>query len=92
MAQLLSLAAFSAILLVSIMAIVATVMAELPYIQRALGIEPSPGRSCLRQDLGLAGASQPCDALPQLRHPRDARVRVIRSGKPAAGKPRRAVA
>ncbi len=72
MAQLLSLAMFSAILLVSVMAIIATVKAELPYIKRAIGIEPA--------------------ALPQLRYPRDARIRVIRSGKPAAVKPQRAVA
>ena len=42
MLQLLSFALFSTVLLISIMAIVATVRAELPHILRALGIDPAP--------------------------------------------------
>lgn len=72
MVQLLSLAMFSAILIVSIMAIVATVKAELPYIKRALGMEPV--------------------AAPRLHRPRDPRIRVIRSGRPALTTHLRAVA
>ena len=41
MIQLLSLALFTSVLVISIAAIVATVKAELPYILRALGVEPT---------------------------------------------------
>ncbi len=40
MIQFLSFALFSAVLVISIAAIIATVKAELPYILRALGIDP----------------------------------------------------
>ena len=42
MLQFLSLVLFSAVAVISIAAIVATVKAELPYILRALGIDPAP--------------------------------------------------
>lgn len=42
MIQFLSFALFSMVMLVSVLAIVATVKAELPYILRALGIDPAP--------------------------------------------------
>jgi len=42
MVQFLSFALFSTIILISILAIVATIKAELPYILRALGIDPAP--------------------------------------------------
>ena len=42
MLQLLSFALFTTVLLVSIMAIIATVRAELPYILRLFGIVPQP--------------------------------------------------
>lgn len=42
MVQFLSFALFSTVTLISILAIVATVKAELPYILRALGIDPAP--------------------------------------------------
>ena len=42
MIQVLSFALFASVMLISIAAIVATVKAELPYILRALGIDPAP--------------------------------------------------
>ena len=42
MLQFLALVLFSAVTVISIAAIVATVKAELPYILRALGIDPAP--------------------------------------------------
>lgn len=41
MIQFLSFAMFSSVLLISIAAIIATVKAELPYILRALGVDPA---------------------------------------------------
>jgi hypothetical protein len=41
MIQLLSFALFGAVMAISILAIVATFEAELPYVYRALGIEPA---------------------------------------------------
>ena len=41
MIQFLSFAMFSSVLLISIAAIIATVKAELPYILRALGVDPT---------------------------------------------------
>jgi hypothetical protein len=42
MLQFLSFALFSSVLVVSVAVIVATLKAELPYILRALGIDPAP--------------------------------------------------
>ena len=42
MLQFLSLVLFSAVIVISLAAIVATIKAELPHILRALGIDPAP--------------------------------------------------
>ena len=78
MIQVLSFALFASVMLISILAIVATVKAELPYIFRALGIDPTMGRSCPRHDLGLPGAIQPNVPLPPVHQSRAPRIRVTR--------------
>ena len=79
MLQFLSLALFGSLLVASTAVIVATAKAELPYILRALGIDPAPAamRSLPQPPLHSAPAS---------------RVRVIRPLSPAARPSLRAAA